>query len=43
MGDVEDRIGDLYAVDLQDFVRARRALAQSLKEGGGNYAAERVG
>jgi len=42
VGDVEDRIADLYAVDLQDFVRARSDLAQSLKEGGDTSAAQRV-
>jgi len=42
VGDVEDRIADLYAVDLQDFVRARNQLARSLKEGGDASAAKRV-
>lgn len=42
MGDVEDRIADLYAVDLQDFVRARNDLARSLKEGGDASAAKKV-
>lgn len=42
MGDVEDRITDLYEVDLQNFVRARDELARSLKEDGDASAAKRV-
>ena len=42
MEDVEGRIADLYAVDLQDFVRARNDLAHSLEEGGDAPAAKRV-
>ena len=42
MGDVEDRIADLYAVDLQDFVRARNDLARSLKDGGDASVAKKV-
>ena len=42
MGDVEDRIADLFAVDLKDFVRARNDLARNLKEAGDGPAAARV-
>jgi hypothetical protein len=42
VGDVEDRIADLFQVDLQDFVRARNDLARDLKEGGEASTAKRV-
>ncbi len=42
MGDVEEQLAALYAVDPKDFVRARNDLARSLKEKGDASAATKV-